>query len=648
MDSSGDKFKGLASFVGGESQDIKYGANQYQYNYGRHIDVRASARGFSVLPGMAKTSGGTVTDLVLDMTQIPSGVRYAIGSSGNVYRITTAGVWSNIGNIGENSGGGILYRSDMDVIYITGQTKVARIKTVTTAPTLEVDWFKYGVSTSTACYKTGGTNTYTLPTSIQENATNMRTFIADIEPLYRLGVKPVVATGNWTLTLHDDANNSLGAVTVNAASLTVNQINYFVSAAQIRLLISANNYTSSSSGGRTYHFHLTSTATTDTVQTTTANSLADCDMELWANALVQTNNGLHPVTQFANFTLFGNEKYVASYEPLQDSPTTADFQRHRLTFPPGYETNGIAQLDLYAAITAERRSTSATQDFQDGKMFLWDAIQTTYNRYYDIPEGSPEGLFSHKNVLYFVANGALYESSGGQPVKIRTIRGTESIYTNTADSTHIYPNMMTVRRGILLIGYPSFTTNLTLEHAIYGFGQISRQFPMSWTTSYSISTGSRFNNGLNNLRIGMIHNFGDTLYMSWRDDSTGTVQYGVDIVNNSSTPATDFEINLLYYDNDQPYKEKLAKKALSTWDTLPPGVSLNMKYKINRESSWHLVSDDGTLPVTSGSVAQVNISKQFVGLEVGIDGTCSGATAPFCTGIYMDIDSEPTRSEVSL
>jgi hypothetical protein len=71
----------------------------------------------------------------------------------------------------------------------------------------------------------------------------------------------------------------------------------------------------------------------------------------------------------------------------QTSSVTADV-------PPGYETNGIAQLDLYAAITAERRSTSATQDFQEGKMFLWDAIQTTYNRYYDdIPEGSARRVF---------------------------------------------------------------------------------------------------------------------------------------------------------------------------------------------------------------------------------------------------------------
>jgi hypothetical protein len=50
--------------------------------------------------------------------------------------------------------------------------------------------------------------------------------------------------------------------------------------------------------------------------------------------------------------------------------------------------------------------------------------------------------------------------------------------------------MMTVRRGVLLIGYPELYDQLSLEHAIYGFGQISRQFPMSWTTSYSISTGS--------------------------------------------------------------------------------------------------------------------------------------------------------------
>lgn len=645
------EWEGLETFVGGESQDSKFGT-KYQYDYARHLDVRKKPSRFSVLPGTAKTSGTTVTDLVLDMTQAPDGTRYAVGDSGNIYRISTAGNWSKIGALGEASGGGILYRPDSDCIYITGQTKVARIKTVSTAPSLDINWFDYGMSTALTCYMTGGTNSYSLLTAFDEQAVNQRQFVSDIEPLYRIGVKILnKGTGDFTMTIHDDANNVLGTSTVTNANLANGVINYFVFAPPIRLSVSVNNFTSTSSGGRTYHFHLTSTVADATIQTTTANSMADCDMELWASALVQTRNGLHPIYQFVQLTLFGNEKYVASYAPLQDSPTTADFLRHQLQFPPGYEVNGFAQLELYAAITAEQRSTSTTQSYQAGKLFLWDGSATTYNRYFDIPEGSPETIFSHKNILHMIVGGAYYESSGGQPVKVRTIRNTDSEYSNIPDSTHAYPHMMTVRRGILLMGYPSFTTNQSLEHVVYGYGAINSQFPASWSTSYSMSTGTILNNGTNNLKLGMVRNYNDTLYLSWRDDSTGTPTYGVDIVNNSSTPAPDFQIQSLHFDNLTAYKQKLAKKALAVFEPLPSdgSVSMRMWYKIDNESTKHYSTDDGTPPVTSGTVVQIKIPQEFIDAQVGLEGTIAsgGTVSPECRGLYLGFDPQDDRSEVS-
>lgn len=645
LNSGGSNFYGLESFVAGESQDVKFGA-KYQYDYGRHIDVRAQAAGFSVLPGTAETTGSIVTDLIQDMTQLPNGVRYALGDAGNVYKVSTAGVWSNIGNIGQAGGAGILYRADVDMVYITGQTKIARIKNANTTPVLQVNWFTDGISTASSCTLSGGTNTYGVPGGISEAAIDKRQFISDIEPISRLGVKVITkGTGDWTMTVHDDANNVLGTATIVNANLVNGQVNDFTFSPGLRAIVSVNNYTSTSSGGRTYHFHMTSTVGDGILADTTAGSLADCDMELWANALVPTHNGLHPIYSFAQNTLIGNEKYVVAYEPLQDNPTTSDYLRHRLQFPPGYECNGLAQLEIYAAITAEQRSTAATQDYQAGKLFIWDGSQTTYNNFFDLPEGSPEGLYSHENTLYLVMSGALYTSAGKQPTKLRTIRNTPTTYTNTASATHMNPNMMTVRNGILLIGYPTSTTNQTLEHAIYGYGQINRQYPISWTTNYTMSTGSILNNGSNNLRLGYVGNFGDTLYISWRDDTNGG--YGVDIINNSSAPATDFQIQLLYFDLNEPWKENLAKKALAVFDALPAGVSLRMKYKVNNEASWHYSTDDGTAYVTSGSVVQISIPKQFIGLQVGLEGTITGTASPFCRGIYMMVDPETDRSEVS-
>lgn len=646
-------FDGRASFVGGESQDSKFGTI-YQYDYARHLDVRKKPSRFSVLPGMAKTSGGVVTDLVQDMTQIPNGNRYAIGDSGNVYLVNTSGVWSKIGNLGQAGGGGILYRSDSDCVYITGQTKVARIKTASTVPTLDVNFFANGISQATTCTMTGGTQIYQLPAAIIETSINERAFISDIEPLYQIGVKVVTkGAGDWTMTIHDDANNLLGTSTVTNANLVEGAINYFVFT-PIRLVVSVNNFTSTSSGGRTYHFHLTSNSAVafdSKAQTSTDESLADADMQLYANALVQSNNGLHPIYQFSQLTCIGNEKYLATYAPLQDQPTTADFLRHQLQFPSGYETNGIAQLELYAAITAEQRSTNTTQNFQSGKLFLWDGSATTYNRFFDIPEGSPESIFSHKNILHMIAGGAYYQSTGGQPIKMRTIRNTDTEYSNIADSTHSYPHMMTVRQGILLIAYPSFTTNQKLEHVIYGYGSINSQFPASWTTSYSPSTGTILNNGSNNLKIGMIKNFGDTLYMSWRDDSVTPNNYGVDLINNSSTPAPDFQIQLLHLDNNQPYKQKLAKKALCIFEPLPSdgSVSMRMWYRIDNESTKHYSTDDGTPYVTSGNVVQINIPKEYIDLQIGLEGTIAstGTVTPQCRGVYVLYDLQPDRSEVS-
>lgn len=648
------EFSGRATFVGGESQDSKFGT-QYQYDYARHLDTRKKPSRFSVLPGMSKTSSGVVTDLVQDMTQVPNGNRYAIGDSGNVYLINNSEVWSKLGNLGQAGGGGILYRSDSDCVYITGQTKVARIKTVSTNPTLDVNFFDYGVSMATTCTASGGTNTYILPNAISESPIDQRPFISDIEPLYQIGVKVVnKGAGDWTMTIHDDANNFLGSSTLTNANIVNTQINYFVFSIPVRLLVSINNFTSTSSGGRTYHFHLTTNSSTQSdamVQTTTTNSLVDADMQLYATALVQPNNGLHPIYQFTDLTLFGNEKYVASYAPLQDQPNTDDFLRHQLQFPPGNEVNGMAQLELYVAITTEQRSTNAIRNYQSGKLFLWDGSATTYNRFFDIPEGSPESIFSHKNILHLIAGGAYYQSTGGQPVKIRTIRNTDTEYSNIADSTHSYPHMMTVRRGILLMGYPSVTTNQKLEHVVYGYGSINSQFPASWTTNYSMSTGTILNNGSNNLRIGMVKSYGDTLYMSWRDDSVTPNNYGVDLINNSSLPANDFQIQLLHLDNNQPYKQKLAKKALAIFEPLPTdnSVSMRMWYRIDNETTKHYSTDDGTPYVTSGNVVQISIPKEYIDLQVGLEGTIASGAAvtPQCRGVYVQYDLQPDRSEVS-
>lgn len=623
---------GLSHFFGGMATDTELGSDA-QFYYGKHLDFRKNPSSLTLLPKPTNADGGVVVDLVQGMEQINSGVRYALGDAGYLYRVATDGTWSTITNIGQAGGAGILYRSDVDHLYMTGQTKVARISRVSTTATLQNNWFEKGISNSTTCFKTGGSNIYTTPTAISEDTSNRRSFTTDIEPVCQIGVFIASkGTGTVTLTLHDDANNVLATVSKLTADVVAGQINYFEFATPVRLQRGNNG----AGSALTYHYHVTSTVADTTIATETAGSLADCDMELWANALVPTLNGLHPIAQLSNATLIGNGRYVAQYEPLQDNPTTADFLRHRLTLPPGFEVCGFAQKNLMIVIGAEKRSTSG--EFQEGALFFWDGISDTYNDFWLVPEGSPESLFSHKNVVYFLANGALYRMRGGdEPIKIRTFRNTDSEYSSTVDSTHSYPNMMTVRRNILMIGYPSYTTNMNLEHGVYSLGSITNEFPESFGYSYTTSNGTNLNNGSNNLKLGMVKSYGDTLYISWRDDSANPQKVSVDVVNNSSPPAETGTMETLSYDNGEPFKYKNAGYAIVTFETLPADTSVTFKWKIDG-GAWQYSE-----PATSGNYLVVPIGSQggsrFLKIEFGVDLACAGTTSPEISGVYLFVDT---------
>lgn len=619
------------------SVDKKLGSKA-QFYYSKHLDFRKNPSNFSILPAPSRTDNGVVTDLVQDMTQITSGIRYALGNTGNVYKVATNGVWSLEGNLGETSGTGIKYRGDVDNIYMTGTNKVSRIWQMASAARYQPDWFKNGKSTSTTCFKTGGTLTYAPLTAISEQAVDLRSFTSDIEPLYQIAVKIMSkGTGNWTLTLHDDANNLLGSVTLANASLSNSANNYFIFSSPIRI----QRGNSGAGSAMTYHFHVTSTVADGTIATTTASSIVDCDMELWANALVSTQNGLHPIINFLNYTLIGNGRYVAQYEPLQDSPTTADFSRHRITLPPGFEVCGFAQKNLLCIVAAEKRSTSG--EFQEGALFFWDGISDSYNDWYPVPEGSPEALFSEKNIAHYIAGGALYQILGTDTVeKIRTFRNTDSEFSSITDTTHVYPNMMTVRRGILLIGYPSVTTNQSLEHGAYSLGSISREYPVSFGFSYTTSNNNILNNGSNNLRLGMVRSYGDTLYMSWRDDSVSPQKYGVDIVNNSSAPATDGTIELLNFDDGRPFDYKNAGYMIINFDSFPTDSTVKLKYKIDNDTNWTYSEI-----ASSGLWLVMPIDKKFLSISIGADLTV-GTTTPSINSLFLFYKPLPNEAPVSM
>jgi hypothetical protein len=644
----------LTNFSGGWATDKKVGID-HSFAYSQSIDFRSSPSQFRVLPAPTREDKGVVTDLVQNAVMEDTGIIYGLGSGGSIYKRSTAGAWTKFTNfpIGYF---GLLYRSDQDSIYVAGSTTVSLINPVTKGTaTPQPNFYNISQSTYNNNANTPGLNvnsdqsnsslTTLIGTSIMEGGTGLRYFQTDIEPINKIGVYITDrGTGNWTLTLHDGLNNSLGTVTVSNANLTSNAWNYFVFSSPVRAQVAP--------AAQTYHFHLTSTVADGYVSSSTANDLSSCDMQLWADRLVNTKNGMHPMAAFQQFICIGNEHYLSVYEPLGEaSPSNSSWQRHKLTFPPGYEVCGLAVFNEYLAIACEK-TTSGGLTPQDGIIFFWDGLSTSYNYFTLVPEGSPYAIHQHKNILFYEAGGAWYAltSVTAQPSKIRTLPFGENYTSNNNDSTKINPYAATVRNGVQLMAWPSVSTNTNIQFGVYSWGQVDKNMPNSFGYSYLISTGSQTYSGSNNLSIGMVQNFGDNLLISWRDDLNGG--YGVDVINSSSKPASYATLETLIFDMGYPGKDKLTNYLEATYLALPVGTSVELKYSIDR-GAWqtspkYTVTDtwfDYAGYAREQMFGSDNASGRFKELQLGINIYCdSTATeSPTITSLSTVIDTLATE-----
>lgn len=573
------------NFEGGWSTDKKVGIRHSQA-YTQGFDFRKSPSQMSVLPGSRREDPNIVDDLILNEVITDDGTIYATGNQGNFYKRTTAGVWSSISSFGAGTGG-IDYRRDTHSIYITTDRDVGYYGPLNTTPYPQGSKYaesystyngtEDGTSITLNSFQQGSEYSTTLATAVVESEEKSRYFQTDIEPLKKISVFVLTkGTGDWTLTLHDGLNNVLGTSTVTNANLNNNSFNdfEFTSAPndQVRLYVAPN--------ARTYHFHLTSTVADGTVASSQPDQLSTCDLMIWADRLVVTENGLHPMTRFLQYEAIGNGNYLSIWEPLSDPPTNDEWLRHRLVFPEEYEVCGLAVLNEYLAIACERVPIS-TNGGLSGVIFWWDGVSPTYNYFTVIPEGAPYGLREYKNVVYYFAGGAEYAIAGANsvPQKIRTMPGTDTEFSGTNSSLVVYPYSSTTRRGIHLIGYPGYTTNSSIDYGVYSWGAVDKNYPQSFGYNYLISTGSKNYSAQNNLKIGMVKNFGDILHISWQDDQNGG--YGIDVVDNASDPASYAKWQGLIIDGGYVGKQKTGVYIEAYYD-IPEGATITLGYSIDR------------------------------------------------------------------
>jgi hypothetical protein len=689
-------------FNGGISVDFKL-AIPNSFFYSQSLDFRSRPSEMSVLPAPSQVA--TTTDLIQAMDQDLSGVRWGIGSKGNLYRIDTSDDFSVAATLPENGSAGLLYYQITDQLYIPGQTAVSMYGQTTSSnpgqPKFQPNAFAQSASNYAGCVNlyntqdgqydgivrnniqslTSGitstnssqvtstlTGSYTLLTAFTESPQDRCFFSPDIEPFYSIQVYILSkGTGNWTLTLHDSSNNTLGSATVTNANLISGAYNEFVFGKQVRGVVGAGG-----TGGAsiTYHFHLTSTVADGTVQvgaTTggvngtgdgigSTGDLQSVNFLLFAYRLLQPNNGWHPTALFPVATgigngvalCIGNGQYLSTYNFTNDSgPTNQQWVRHQLDFKSGYEVTSMTTNNQYLVIGVERRSTNANRNYQDGALYFWDGTTNAFNFAIDIPMGAPYSLQTFNNVTYFIVAGSLFAWSGGQTViKVRRLWYQNTDYLGVTDSTINAPNMMTTRYNLLMIGGPSQTTNVNTNFGVMSWGSVEVLYPNSLGLSYTLSNGLLNYSSTNSLQMGCVYNFVDSMYSSWSYTVPGGgTHYGVDLLNNSSPAATSGQWQSLIYDGGSSYKTKEALRMQITYLPLPSGCTITPMYSVDRKP-WVL----GTSYTTGTRKANLEISDiRFKEIQYGFQFTCPPGTTtpPTIIGVTMEIGTLSEEVDMS-
>src|SRR3990167_1095339 len=255
-------------------------------------------------PGLLKTrqkltkiSSTTVTAFCREGLAVSNGDRYAFSyTDGKIWKIDTSNVVTLAHTTTPNSGdagtlGAFEYQG---YIYWATERRLHRIAVSGLsdwATNAVEDWAELNLDQAAL----GGTGqTYTLTTAVNEGATHRQTYVPAKSPLEAIGVNIAAdGTGDWTVTIHDSANASVGTKTIANASLAAGW-NIFEFASVLYPVV-----------GSSYHIHISSTVADGTVVSNVASDLEGGNIKIYTTS----DDEFHPMLE-QNLVLFIGDRHL--------------------------------------------------------------------------------------------------------------------------------------------------------------------------------------------------------------------------------------------------------------------------------------------------------------------------------------------------
>lgn len=680
---NGTRIVGNTEFYGGLSTDDKIGIEN-SYADGECLDVRKSPSQMTVLPMSRKLpTSDVVTGLMTAMVQSKDGAIWGVDESGDLYRVNENNAISKVSTTATSSGFGLAYMRNEDALWYTdnkhtlfsyGPILNPGGLTVTTysneylddygtriryavdpkdAGEGELTWYAY----DTEKLRADGTEEVEVETELDENEAEKVLFLPSLTNITKIGIGfTAKGSGTVTVLIHNEFNDVVARSAAKSDDdISISGYTWFDVRPNTNTALSPSNQFRPSDpwsgdtaeAGSLYHIHIIASGAGFKVRSWDATSMwLSGDIAAQGTVLNETFNQKHPIYKDKNRLLIANGEYITIKNSSAMSGLTTNYiTQNGLRLDDGFEACCFGSSDEYIIIGAEQYNARSDRGFQAGRLYFWDGATEGHNFYIDCTMGAPKTILNFGNIVYLVIAGAMYAYTGGKElVKIRTLKGTDTEYSGMGSITEVNPNMMAVRREVLVLGYPSKTSAYTIRHGIYAFGSVDKNYPNCFTYNYKIPGDSasvtleQYNSDTQKLRIGCVYNFNDTLFYSYEVKTTTTPEpteenpnpepvtttdTALAVVDNQSGTSTSFLWKSLQYDAGAPYLQKEALRIGIYFNPLPANTTITPMYRLD-DGPWVVVSE--AKAVTGDRMAHCDINKRFHELQYGFIGTTGNDT----------------------
>lgn len=483
-------------------------------------------------------------------------------------------------------------------------------------------------------YTTTG-STYTLPTSISEVAADQLPFTPANDPQKSIDVSvDTKGTGDWTITIHDQQNNTIASKTITNTNMAAGGAQEFTWATPWRIVI-----------GKSYHAHITVSTGTSKIVTSSLNTLqsggtAVAVFHTYYQFLV-TDSLFHPIARMLNFIVIGNERYLAKWDG-------AFYQPNLIAFPQGMHARCFGYWGKYLAVGMWQEPASGSPniyDFPTGWIYFWDGISLTFNFRIEVPEGQVNALFGMDSDLYYFAGqkgDLMVYQGGGYNIGTGNSRGMKVKripFLERSAYMEFYPQSITMWRGLLHVGGSANNNSVAdaLVNGIYSWGTLFPEYRESLSYDYVISTG----NNTTSVKIGMIYPVGQKLLVGWKDG----IAYGCDVIDPTAGvyyKSGYIQTNVI--DGDDLWRDNLMLKARADHFALTATQGVKVSIYLDRGTDAH-----NTTSITNAATGKytTNTLSDARTVECQLQATLTGdgSSSPSLLALSGQLDSLSTEEQ---